>query len=170
MGCREEGWEHAGSPVGSHTCYCFEVGVKVKCNCDGSTETASVLWDQDSGIARALLFAAYSPQLKSWMSDGERQGQDLWLTERQIRSASLSGHPGGSGRQGGRGGPGRPLSLSGSWSPPPQADPLQWEATAHRSCPGIKQAQQIGQGVRLTMKYDGLTARLVVWPAFRHFI
>lgn len=25
----------------------------------------------------------------------------------------------------------------------------------------IKQAQQIGQGVRLTMKYDGLTAELV---------
>ena len=32
------------------------------------------------------------------------------------------------------------------------------EAAAPRSCPVIKPAQQIGQGVRLTMKYDGLTA------------
>lgn len=42
------------------------------------------------------------------------------------------------------------------WEPDPSGAP--WEAASHRSCSVIKEAQHIGQGVRLTTKYDGLTA------------
>lgn len=41
------------------------------------------------------------------------------------------------------------------------------EAAAPRSRPAIKQAESIGQGVRLTMKYDGLTAKAAAVTCFQ---
>ena len=41
------------------------------------------------------------------------------------------------------------------------------EAAAHRSCPAVTQARQIGQGVRLTMKYDVLTAEAAGMTCFQ---
>lgn len=108
------------------------------------------------GCHRPLMLCALLPThgRKYRISDAAPWAQGRWLRERGSRSTRLSGRR--VGLQGGRGGLlGRPSACVG---PGPLGRARALGGDSSRSCPAMKQARPIGQGVRLTMKYDGLTA------------
>lgn len=107
--------------------------------------------DQVPGTANALWCATYAGngrkcwisvyELQHWTpgSGGEAAGAPVNMAGRKAEQDWV-----GFGRSAACVGAG-PLA----WAP--------WQAAAPRSCLVIKPAWQMGQGVRLTMKYDGLT-------------